>query len=316
MPNAVFDLQPGDIVTREQLAAAYGGAPHNGGGIVASNQSSLVYVFADPAKSSQFGYTFDGFSADGSVFHYTGAGPTGDQELTKANSSIASHAEKGRTLHVFHAVGPAKSSGPRPQQYLGEFILDPSHPYDRVPAREGSRDVVRTVIVFRLLPVDAVPAHIVNDVKTSQIDALPTALLVPAEVHSTHFFESSAQESRMNIRRESSLVTDFQNSQPERQFERWAIPIPHSSGTLLTDVYDVTDRVLYEAKASAGRNNMRLAVGQLLDYERHIAPRVEDLRCRLLLPERPSADLRDYLEHVGFGAVYRAEGQFHYDLAS
>lgn len=316
MPNATFDLQPGAVVTREQLAKAFGGAPQNGGGIVASNQSSLVYVFADPAKSAHFGYTFDGFSADGSVFHYTGAGPTGDQELTQSNSSIYSHAEKGRTLHVFQAIGRAKPTGPRPQQYVGEFILDPSHPYDRVPAREGNKDVLRTVIVFRLLPVGDIPASVVAAVEVSEVDALPGALLVPAEVHSTHFFESSVQEARMNIRRESSLVSDFQQSQPEHTFERWAIPIPNARGTLLTDVYDVEERVLYEAKASSGRSSMRLAVGQLLDYERHITPSVADLRCRLLLPERPTADLRDYLQHVSFGAVYRSEGQFHYDLAS
>lgn len=39
-------------------------------------------------------------------------------------------------------------------------------------------------------------------------------------------------------------------------------------GTLLTDGYDLRHRLLIEAKATADRPSLRMALGQLLDYQR------------------------------------------------
>lgn len=295
-----IDLQVGDVVTRNELVIEYGGSRYSGG-IVPSNQSQSVFVFTDPAEGRQFGYVYDGFSPEGDVFFYTGAGQDGDQVESGANSPIMSHAAKGRSLHAFVAAGTVPGTQTKRQRYIGEFILDPAAPYDRMPALDRS-NALRTVIVFRLLPVHAIPEEIVESVGFSGVPQSHT-MLVPTEINSTHFFETSGQPDRVAIRRESALVEEFIATRPDHRFHRWAITIPTERTRLLTDVYDGTSKMLFEAKALSGRNDLRMAVGQLYDYRRHID--VPGLECAVLLPERPSSDLRDYLAHSGLGLAYR-----------
>lgn len=56
----------------------------------------------------------------------------------------------------------------------------------------------------------------------------------------------------------------------------------------MTDGFDEAQNRLIEAKASVSRQDIRMAIGQLLDYRRHLNPRPS---LTLLLPERPSEDL-------------------------
>lgn len=99
------------------------------------------------------------------------------------------------------------------------------------------------------------------------------------------------------------LVDDFVASRRDHEFSRWAISVPGERAPLLTDVFDANATILYEAKAASGRNEARMAVGQLLDYRRHIP--IDDLKCALLLPERPRADLRDFISAAGLGVAFR-----------
>ena len=55
------------------------------------------------------------------------------------------------------------------------------------------------------------------------------------------------------------------------------------SHTASSDLADVTDNVLYEAKGSAERMSLRLAVGQVLDYGHY----VDRSRLAVLLPSAP-----------------------------
>lgn len=86
MSSSAIHLRAGDIVTRADLVVEYGGSVQSGG-IVPSNTSNSVFVFTDPAEGTQFGYVYDGFSPDGTVFHYTGAGRDGDHR----GSAAATH---------------------------------------------------------------------------------------------------------------------------------------------------------------------------------------------------------------------------------
>lgn len=61
-----------------------------------------------------------------------------------------------------------------------------------------------------------------------------------------------------------------------------------SGERLVIDGYDDVTDCLIEAKASATRQGIRMAIGQLLDYRRHIAPGAS---LAILLPEVPSDDL-------------------------
>lgn len=298
----------GEYYTREDLVVEYGGHVRYSGGIVASNKARSVAVFSDPSKGIPLGYVYDGFSSDGAVLYYTGAGPDGDQVETGSNSPIVTHAAKGRTLHAFVASGQVLGREAKWQRYIGEFILDSETPYIRRGAPSESKNpVARTVIVFRLLPVRAIPREIVEAVGISEVAREKHTLEVPVEMNSTQFFETSGHAGGVALRRESALVDDFVASKKGHEFSRWSIAIEQEP-PLLTDVYDRTDRVLYEAKALSGRNDVRMAVGQLYDYRRHVD--VEGLRCSVLLPQRPKADLRDLLESAGLGLVFQEGDRF------
>ncbi len=57
---------------------------------------------------------------------------------------------------------------------------------------------------------------------------------------------------------------------------------------LVTDGYDSQVGLLIEAKASPRRQDIRMAIGELLDYRRHISPGPQ---LAVLFPSVPSTDL-------------------------
>jgi len=310
MTTRPFRFQVGELTTRSEIAAAYGCATQ--GGIVASNRSGTVFIFTDHSERKQFGYLYDGFNADGTVFHYTGAGQDGDQSESGSNSPILTHASKGRTIHAFVADGAVPGRQTKRQRYVGEFILDPDTPYERRPApdREGR---TRTVIIFRLLPVSSLAESVLAKIGFSDIKGGIDSLQVPIEISSNYFFETSGTTGGSSVRRESLLVDEFVDVVGRDKFKRWSINLPGERSPLLTDVFDQQQKVLYEAKASAGRSDMRMAVGQLYDYRRHLP--AQHVSCAILVPERPKADLRDYVQSAGLGLVFKDQGRFEFELA-
>lgn len=135
-----WDLKAGDLIRRMDLHAKFKGSGQ--GGIAPLASSPNVLVFSDPASGARYGYN-DRWE-DG-VFYYTGEGQVGDQRMTHGNKAILQHAQDGRALRVFKGVRGTV-------RYLDEFELDgdpwyPSVARDRIGA-------MRQVIVFRLRPVD------------------------------------------------------------------------------------------------------------------------------------------------------------------
>ena len=232
---------------RSKLAVEYGGSRYSGG-IVPSTTSPNVFLFTDKTEGAKFGYTYDGFSPDRSLFYYTGAGASGDQEAKGGNSAVLRHAERGQAIRLFAASGKKPGTDAKLQSYLGEYALDPIRPFERMPAF-GEDKRARTVIVFRLLPAQPVGDFEVELAGTTTVTLSPTARAVPLEVNSSQFFETAATEGVVSERRESSLTDEFVESRLGSTFFRWAISLPREHTTLLTDVYDESSRVLYEAKA-------------------------------------------------------------------
>lgn len=310
--NQPLRLEPGDFITRGDLAIEYGGSRQ--GGIVASRDTNMVFLFTDPRHGEQFGYLYDGFESDGSAYYYTGAGQRGDQVTTHANSPLARATERGSRILVFVADGFVAGTSTKRQCFVGEFVLDPHDPYEHMPAHSADGGETRTVLVFRLLPIGEIPHALIEMAGYVQRRARDVfALEVPPEINSTLFFETAGIAGKVSVRRESDLVASFMANQTDRDFKRWAINLPGERTRLLTDVYDSHDRILYEAKALASRADLRMAVGQLYDYRRHID--VEDLRCSVLLPDRPSADLRDLLIDAGLGLVFKEHDTFNFELS-
>jgi hypothetical protein len=74
------------------------------------------------------------------------------------------------------------------------------------------------------------------------------------------------------------------------------------------DAIDNENERLIEAKSSAGRGYVRMAIGQLYDYERAFSPRVN---LAILLPERPASDLVELLQNLQIKVIYEtSRGNF------
>lgn len=319
MPTEALSLKQGLETTREALAKAFGGPNGKGrpsqGGIVPMRASSKLFVFSDPRKSKEHGYNFDGWAENdeqGPVFHYTGTGSEGDQVLSGFNGTLLHHEEQGLELHLFISDGYVKPGGARNQRYVGQMRVDSDLPvmerWDHDP-----KGALRRVYIFRLRPVESAEidfrakdaAQPVQETRAVAVPAKETAAgLVEPESHTTdETVASGSSEPRSVIRREGKLTTSFKAflEAQGHTVQRYQIAIKGMSGRLLTDLYDVTDNVLYEAKGRSKRNDVRMAIGQLLDYRRHIQQ--DGLKLAILLPEEPVEDLRDLIEGLGIALV-------------
>lgn len=316
---AIWTPTPGDETTRAEMKRVFGGGEQ--GGIVPSATTPNVLIYTDPKSGEQLGY-FDGWLAEedehGPLFEYTGHGE-GDQTFGSkgtGNRAILHHVDDGRALHVFKAVGLVPRSGTKRQRYIGEFELDRERAYELRQAHNRA-GVLRTVIVFRLRPKGTykwLPEDVIPKAEKTE------ALMIPAGVTESKIIEpetsKKTQSSRSAVpqtvsnRREAKLSDDFQAFLESKQHQvgRFQISVEGLSSTLRTDLYDGTACVLYEAKGTTSREDVRMAIGQLLDYRRHVSP--PDPTLAVLLPEEPHSDLRALLASTNIALVYREGKDF------
>nr|WTA66438.1 hypothetical protein OHB51_28800 [Micromonospora sp. NBC_00855] len=286
-----WDIQIGDVVVRRQLHQRVGGSWQ--GGITRPAKSADVLLFSSPA-GARFGYDFDGWKPDG-AFHYTGEGQVGDQTFVRGNAAVRDHLDRGLQLRFFDQV---KRSVVR---YLGEFRVDPGHPWYAEEARDRLGDL-RKVIVFRLLPVDA-EAPELDEAGAGK----PTVRDVPMEAHRAETFQvEPKREPTIAERREADLVDRYVGAVTGEggTTTRKEIKLPDLGRALYTDLFDGGRAELVEAKSSAARHHVRLALGQLLDYARY----VEHKSRAVLLPSYPGSDLVDLLHSVNVACIYEQEG--------
>lgn len=297
----VWSLQPGDYLTRFDRQARFGGSTM--GGIQPSNVTQNIFLYSDPTAGNEFGYHYDGWTSDKSAFLYTGEGQTGDQPPTKGNKAIIEHATTRRSLRLFVADGVLPGTQTKNQLYVGEFILDTDIPYSRAEA-PGNDGLTRTVFVFRLIPAGTALSRPQDE---SSVGLVPVDDLVTTkdveeqpdgpQIEETLVEQSSGREYNQNAtrgqiaqRREGILVKAFKEwlERDGHDTCRHRIRPSGEVQDIWTDIYDVTDGILYEAKASSTRSDVRMAIGQLLDYGRFITP---EPRLAVLLPSEPSGDI-------------------------
>jgi hypothetical protein len=110
------------------------------------------------------------------------------------------------------------------------------------------------------------------------------------------------------IQREAQLRAKFEEyleGTHKHKIAYYEIPTPTT--VIYSDTADLTAQIIYEAKGSAERMAVRLAIGQVLDYGRY----VEGARLALLLPETPAPDMLPLLEFLGIGCVVKTgPGEF------
>jgi hypothetical protein len=77
------------------------------------------------------------------------------------------------------------------------------------------------------------------------------------------------------------------------------------NGRLQSDGYEEERQNLIEAKASASRENIRMAVGQLLDYAFLGKEKFGEPNKAMLLPKKPDLDIEKWLQHLHISIIWR-----------
>jgi hypothetical protein len=281
------NLNPGEQLLRRELHERYGGRQQ--GGIGPSRKAAVILFFTDPAAGHRHGY-YDGWDDDG-LFNYYGEGQIGDQRLVQGNKAILNHKTDGRTLEGFLARGTTVT-------YLGTFELVDHY---WTEAHESGSTTIRQVVVFRLRPLNAIPVDLPH-VPVSRADG-PRIDTVPVEEqHSERAFVTPDREPYEIERREATLVHRYREHLRRQGHEvrRLRVVPAGESAPLYSDLWDVTGGELVEAKGLVTREQLRSAVGQLLDYGRFVEAKTRTV----LVPTRPRPDLLAYLAYAGVSAVY------------
>lgn len=286
-----WDLEVGAVLRRTEVHARFGGSTQ--GGIAPALKSDSVLLFTSEA-GARYGYGHDGWRDDGS-YHYTGEGQVGDQRLVRRNRTVLT---TDRPLRLFKEVRKSE------YEYLGVFTLDPVERWYKADALDKNEDQ-RSVIVFRLWPSDAkaVESKIYRNME-------PEERSIPVESHQTEKYISRPKKGfTVAERREADLVERYSNvlQGHGRTVTSREIRMPGNMPSLYIDLFDEELGELIEAKSSASRNHVRLALGQILDYARY----VKHYKLAVLVPTRPADDLVGLLGDYGVSCIYEdSPGKF------
>lgn len=141
-------------------------------------------------------------------------------------------------------------------------------------------------------------------------DPAPEHKFVPIEVGRVDGYDvTSAETVKKATRRESRLVRDFAAYLAARSNDVWRSEIRPGpgQGVLYSDVFNKTKHQLIEAKVSADRGSLRMAIGQLADYARFVDP--PPARA-VLLEAKPPPDLIDLLTSQSIAVIWRVGESF------
>jgi 5-methylcytosine-specific restriction protein A len=262
-----------------------------------------VFVYSDPTEAVKHGYNFDGWARDRDIYLYTGDGKVGNQGWTTGNLAIKDHQIDGRALRLFKATGRELKPGGKIHYYVGEFVVDPEQPFVTETAPDANKDL-RSVFVFRLKPVGDVSRRPGDEAATSDVSAASESEMVSVEQAVADEYPVAPTSGGTAKRRETDLTTRYRAwlEAQGHEVKRWRVRLPGELRSLYTDIYDVTSEELYEAKGSVKRNDIRMAIGQLLDYRHNIDAVIPNLA--VLLPERPAEGLLSLLSELGMSCVY------------
>ncbi|MGW2812786.1 restriction endonuclease [Streptomyces sp. NPDC001415] len=267
----------GAEVERKKIHDKYGGNRQKG--ISRPKDQPYVFLFSNPKRGRQHGY-YDGWGDDG-CYHYCGEGLYGDQEMAGGNLDIAEHAQQKRSLQLFESTEKGVVAN------LGQFVLDAKKPWFTTDAPDTDGEI-RTVIMFRLHPVDKTPPA--DDLVPSPASKTLVQDVEVEKYNVEQMTVTPSGEPRRADRREAKLVKAYRQYLESKGHVviRQKIVPEGEVKSLYTDLFDTTDKLLIEAKANVTREAIRMAIGQLFDYRRLLNPRPD---IALLLPSKPRPDL-------------------------
>ena len=288
-------FQSGHKMLRKELHKKYGGSGQGG---ISSTKSGYIFLFSDPDVGEEFGYR-DGWK-DG-VFYYYGQGQEGDMEFKRGNKSILEHRSNNQPIHLFMGAKGEVT-------YENEFILDENHPYE-VLEDIDKNDQPRMAIVFRLIPINPYES-LINETNI-EISHDTVVENVDVESFNTSEFIVQSSEERVGERKESKLLKDYIDYRDKENLalltsKKINVKGESAKTILKVDGWVEEERLLIEAKSSCTRNSIRLAIGQLLDYQRFVNPE----RMAILLPDKPKQDLCDLLQSLDIQLIYKDKNTF------
>ncbi|MFJ2603520.1 MULTISPECIES: hypothetical protein [unclassified Streptomyces] len=312
MTTSTPGFQPGDILTRAQIHPVLGGSGF--AGICPAVEKRNVLIFSDSKIGERYGYR-DGWLAEdddlGPVFTYTGVGKQGDQVFRGGNAAILNHSDEKRTLHLFTAVGKVPGTSARTHMYIGEFKVDERRQFDIRRAKdELNQD--RDVIVFRLRPL----GHFVRQTSDMlQPASEPRSLFNLTAGRLTRAVRRQRRQRlpQTAVERVAGVRDDLADTFEERESAAGAtigqmeLSMRDSTSRLVFELYNETNKTVYEPTGSAASESITQALSQLLLARRHLRDLNQDqpFHLMVLTPELPRVDLRDLLAEHGIGLVYR-----------
>ena len=268
-------LRPGDTVQRGNLHGLYGGSRDRV--ISTCKDSGNVLLFTGPHTDYGQGCG-NGWAEDG-TFHYLGEDWAGDQDASSANNAaIRDHSQEGLALRLFDQDGSDV-------RYVGEFAVDPSAPYTCVDVPEPGGESMRRVIRFNLVPVGI----------TSQPATVPVGCGYrvadeTVEPTATSPVPVNADLATRNLRAHRRLQNDLAAAARERGMMVLSPSAADPDFDLAWRRGD-DDLVVCEVKSLTRTNEarqMRLGVGQLLDYHDLVRARAANVRAVLWVEHEPT----------------------------
>lgn len=294
-----WTLEPGDTVLRRELHKTYGGSRQNG--IVTLKTLPDILAFTDVRSGAAFGYhLFEGLQEDGS-YSYTGEGQRGDQEMLRGNRALAESGRTGRPIRLFTVQGTSVT-------YVGEFATgDPTYWERTIPDVAGT---LRKGFVFSLVPVVAQSELLAPSTSRATIAELDDWTAPDASDVIVAIEAPDSLSDRIVSRLEFALQSEFGSWLKANGDEPQRLRLISAGATLEPDLYAPSRGWIVEAKKSSGRQYVRTAIGQVLDYV-HVAEQAGISAVPVvLLPARPTADLVALLGRHRITLVVRSEGAF------
>jgi hypothetical protein len=214
--------------------------------------------------------------------------------MKSGNAAILNHEANGRALRVFMGARGTVT-------YEDEFELADEQPWYTTDAPETGDGPVRKGIVFRLRPKTIEPRP-----SRSRLDVALNGTVgqVPIEQQWTEkFFVAPSHEEREAERREQKLVNALAAHLMRKGHDVFRLKIvPEGEAKpIFCDLRDATAATLIEAKGSVSRGSIRMAIGQLADYQRFLDTKST---AAVLVPEKPRADLLALLESQGIEVIW------------
>ncbi|MGW7606317.1 hypothetical protein ACWGKW_03350 [Streptomyces sp. NPDC054766] len=142
-------------------------------------------------------------------------------------------------------------------------------------------------------------------------NAATSGSFVVSEAFNKKMSLRSSAAAHIAVRRKAELTRTYMAylRSVGRTTGAFQIKVKGLTSTLRTDLYDATEHVLYETKGSSAREDVRMALGQILDYSRYVRTEEhpEPPKRVILLPAEPDLDMFDLCQSCGVEIVYRSE---------